>query len=148
MKDLTLEAFLTLGWSDSLKAKLADMATRPDVQYLVAWDNAGKVSASAFTEEPDEWPDTAMAIWRRNPLPTDQAMPKSKTQQAVDLVLRDGLNPNTAAKQLGIHPSAVYRALTRATNKPICPCCGQVVREGFAVDPNVLKDPSRGPACA
>lgn len=148
MKQLTLEAFLTLGWTPSMQAKLQGMADRPDVQFLVAWDNAGKMSASAFTEPPEAWPDTAVAVWRKHPLPAAAAdTVKSKTQQAVDLV-RQGLSPNAAAKQLGVHASAVYRAITRTLEKPICPCCGQVVREGFAVDPSVLKNPSPSPADA
>lgn len=133
MKQLTLPQFLALGWSPNVQAKLQTMADDPKVHCLLAWDNAGKMSASAYTDEPDET-DTAVAIWRRAPLPVALAdAMKSKTQQAVDLVRRDGINPNTAARQLGVHASAVYRALRRAETKPICPCCGQVVREGFEV---------------
>lgn len=148
MKQLTLDAFIGLGWSSSVAAKLDEMSHRPEVQFLVAWDNAGKLSASAFTEPPDAWPDTAVAIWRRHPLPEAAAETvKSKTQQAVDLV-RQGVTPNAAAKQLGVHPSAVYRALTRALEKPLCPCCKQVVREGFEIDQSVLKSPARAPGDA
>lgn len=147
MKQLTLDAFIgSLGWSETVARRLDEMARRDDVQFLVAWDNAGKLSASAFTEPPEAWPDTAVAIWRRHPLPQAAAdTVKSKTQQAVDLV-REGMTPNAAAVQLGIHPSAVYRAITRALEKPLCPCCGQVVREGFTVNEAVLKTPSAGPA--
>lgn len=133
MKQLTLDQFLAMGWSPTVQAKIKDMADDRHIQCLVAWDNAGKMSASAYTGEPDDI-DTAVAIWRRTPLPPDIAETvKSKTQQAVELVRRDGINPHTAAHQLGVHPSAVYRALRRAETKPICPCCGQVVREGFEV---------------
>lgn len=143
MKQLTLPQFLALGWSFNVQAKLQAMADNPDVQCLLAWDNAGKMSASAYTDEPTDT-ETAVAIWRRTPLPPAVAdAMKSKTQQAVELVRRDGVNPNTAARELGVHPSAVYRALRRAETKPICPCCGQVVREGFEV-----KAPAASPACA
>lgn len=143
MNQLPLETFLALGWSPNVQAKLREMAARGDIDCLVAWDNAGKMSASAYTVEPPAL-DTAVAIWRRRPLPPAQAETvKSKTQLAVELVRREGLNPNTAARQMGVHASAVYRALRRAETKPICPCCGQVVREGFEV-----RTPSGGPASA
>lgn len=136
----TLDQFLyDLTWSDNVRHKLRVTADRDDVRYLVAWDNAGKLSASAYTSEPAEWPATVVAAWRKPTLPE---LVKSKTQRAVDLV-REGVNPNAAAKQCGVHPSAVYRALTRAQEKPLCPCCGQVVREGFAI-----KTPSAAPASA
>lgn len=66
------------------------------------------------------------------------AMAKSKTMQALDLVLIDGMTAYAAAKKVGINASAVSRALARREDKKICPCCGQVVREGFKV-----KVPSR-----
>lgn len=70
---------------------------------------------------------------------TIPAMPKSRTMKALDLVLIDGLTAYAAAKQVGINPSAVTRALQRREDKPLCPCCGQIVREGFKVDRSVLK---------
>ena len=58
MKLLTLDEFLyDLTWSDNVRGKLRVMADRDDLRYLVAWDNAGKVSCSAFTEKPSDWPD-------------------------------------------------------------------------------------------
>ena len=65
-------------------------------------------------------------------------MAKSKTMQALDMVLIDGMTAYAAAKKVGINPSAVTRAIQRREDKKICPCCGQVVREGFKV-----KVPSR-----
>lgn len=67
------------------------------------------------------------------------AMAKSKTMKALDLVLIDGMTAYAAAKEVGINASAVSRALARREDKTICPCCGQVVREGFKVDRSVLK---------
>jgi len=134
MKQLPLETFLALGWSPTVQAKLREMSARGEIDCLIAWDNAGKMSASAYTVEPPEL-DGALAIWRRHPLPPAQAdTVKSKTQLAVELVRREGVNPNTAARRCGVNASAVYRALRRAETKPLCPCCLQVVRDGFEVD--------------
>lgn len=142
----TLHDFLyELNWTDTMRHKLRVMAERDDVRYLVAWDNAGRLSASAYTEKPDKWPDTVWRVWEKR---TEAAAVKSKTQQAVALVRKGELTPHAAARQLGLHPSAVYRAMIRAKTRPLCPCCGQVVREGFAVDPSALRSPSDGPASA
>jgi DNA-binding CsgD family transcriptional regulator len=65
-------------------------------------------------------------------------MKKSATQQALELVAQ-GLTPYAAAQQCGIKPPTVYAAIKRGEGKPRCPCCGQVVREGFAVDVRKLK---------
>ena len=66
-------------------------------------------------------------------------MEKSKTQQALDLV-RQGMTPYAAAQQAGVSPSVVYVAIKRQQDKTLCPCCGQVVREGFQINHGVLKD--------
>jgi predicted transcriptional regulator len=63
---------------------------------------------------------------------------KSKTMQALDLV-KEGMSAYAAAKQLGISQTAISRALSRREDKEICPCCGQVVREGFKVNKSILK---------
>lgn len=140
MKQLdTLDEFLyELTWSDNVRHQLRVVADRDDVAMLVAWDNAGKLSAKAFTSEPDEWPDKVVAVWRKPSLPDDV---KSRTQKAVDLVLKKDVTPHAAAKAQGLNASAVYRALQRAQNRTLCPCCGQVVREGFRVDRKALKTP-------
>jgi len=65
-------------------------------------------------------------------------MTKSKTQEAVELT-RKGMTPYAAAQEVGISPSTVYRALGRRQDKEVCLCCGQVVREGFEINPAVLK---------
>ena len=63
---------------------------------------------------------------------------KSKTQAALALV-EQGATPNAAANQVGISASAVYRAMGRREGKEVCPCCSQVVREGFSINHAVLK---------
>ncbi len=66
-------------------------------------------------------------------------MEKSKTQQALDLV-RQGMTPYAAAQQAGISPSVVYVAIKRQQDKTLCPCCGQVARDGFQINHDALKD--------
>jgi hypothetical protein len=58
--------------------------------------------------------------------------PISKTQQAL-LRVANGEKPPTIAKDLGISSAAIYAAMKKREGRVICPCCSQVVREGFAV---------------
>jgi hypothetical protein len=68
-------------------------------------------------------------------------MTKSKTQQALELLRNNpDMKPYQAAEQVGIQNAAVYQALQRIKGKELCPCCGQVVREGFEIDRDVLKE--------
>ena len=68
-------------------------------------------------------------------------MAKSKTQQAIDLMRENpGLTAYAAAAQVGVSEQAIYGAMKRTKDRQKCPCCGQVVREGFAINPAVLKD--------
>jgi len=67
----------------------------------------------------------------------------SKTQTAINMV-RDGTPVAEAARKAGISTPTLYVALKRLRDqenagKERCPCCGQVVREGFSVDRSVLK---------
>ncbi len=62
----------------------------------------------------------------------------SKTQSALALV-RDGKSVKDAASAAGVSEATVYIALNRLKGKTLCPCCGQVVREGFEIDRGVLK---------
>lgn len=143
--ELELADFLALAWSDNVRAKLQELAQQPETQFLIASQKSGKLTASLFTDLPDPLPDGVVALWRKDYLQT--AM-KSKTQQAVDLVLKNGMTPHAAAALMDVHASAVYRALARAQEKLICPCCGQVVRDGFTIDQSVLKTPTDGPGAA
>ncbi|HLO63287.1 MAG TPA: helix-turn-helix domain-containing protein [Azonexus sp.] len=63
----------------------------------------------------------------------------SKTQQALALV-RTGKSVKEAAQEVGIADATVYIAINRTKGKEVCPCCGQVVREGFEINRDVLKD--------
>jgi predicted DNA-binding protein (UPF0251 family)/predicted DNA-binding transcriptional regulator AlpA len=59
---------------------------------------------------------------------------KSKTMQALDLVLIEGLSQYAAAQKMGVSTAAVSRAFTRRKDKTLCPCCGQVLRKGYSID--------------
>jgi hypothetical protein len=131
MKHQTLDDFLqTNGWSANLKDKLQAISKNPETKYLVAWDNAGQLSASAYTAKPDEWPETAVAIWSKDK-DLDPAT-KSRTMLAVDRVENDGMTVYAAAKALGINQSAVHRAIKRREDKDVCPQCNQVIRNQSA----------------
>lgn len=67
-------------------------------------------------------------------------MALSKTQQALRLVT-EGVQIKIAAKQAGIAESTLRMAIGRTKGKEQCPCCGQVIREGFEIDHRVLKSP-------
>lgn len=56
----------------------------------------------------------------------------SRTAQAVKRV-QAGETVRSAARALGISEAAVYAQIKREQGKPICPCCGQIVREGYQV---------------
>lgn len=67
-------------------------------------------------------------------------MAKSKTQQAIDLMnANPGMTAYAAASQVGVTEQAIYGALKRTQGRKQCPCCGQVVREGFEINRDVLK---------
>ena len=124
--------------SPTLQAKITDMANNTDVLALVAYrDEGGVLKVSAFTElweEPDpEW----VAIYCKHPLQST-TMEKSKTQQALELI-EQGMSQYAVAKQLGITQSGISRARNRRLDKTICPCCAQVIRDGFEINKAVLK---------
>ena len=67
-------------------------------------------------------------------------MTKSKTQQAIDLMKENpGMTAYQAAAHVGVTEQAIYGAMRRTRDKEQCPCCGQVVRTGFEVDPAMVK---------
>ena len=127
MKHLTLEQFLDLPWSDNVRHKLRITADRDDLVQLVAWDNAGQLTASAYTEELKTFPKGAKAVWTKT-----VKVGMSKTMQAVQLVQDEGFTAYAAAKRLGINASAVHRALARREGRAVCPCCNQVIKDPTA----------------
>jgi predicted DNA-binding protein (UPF0251 family) len=64
----------------------------------------------------------------------------SKTQQALALMDSEGIGASEAARRVGIAAGTVLSAVMRMKGRNICPCCGQVVREGFEINRSVLKD--------
>lgn len=65
-------------------------------------------------------------------------MNESKTMQAVRRALA-GERVRDVARDLDLSESAVYAALKRERASERCPCCGQVVRDGFKINSTVLK---------
>ncbi len=66
-------------------------------------------------------------------------MALSKTQTALRFVA-EGVAIKTAAAQAGIAESTLRMAIGRTKGKEQCPCCGQVVRAGFEINRDVLKE--------
>lgn len=65
-------------------------------------------------------------------------MALSRTQEALKLVSQ-GVAVKVAATQAGVAESTLRVAMGRAKGKQKCPCCGQVVREGFEIKASALK---------
>lgn len=65
--------------------------------------------------------------------------PLSKTQQALALMASEGIGASEAARRVGIKAGTVLSAVMRMKGKDVCPCCGQVVREGFEISQDFLK---------
>ena len=122
MTPATLDQFLDLDWSDNVRHKLRVVADRDDVKHLVAVYVDKKLTASVFTETPDEWPLNAV-VWTKV-----SKAPLSKTMQALQLIDDEGFTAYAAAKRMGISAAAITRAQQRRVGKEICACCGQVVR--------------------
>ncbi len=125
MNHLTLDEFLDLSWSDNVRHVLRVRSDRDDLLALTASRTGDKLTAQAWTKWPPAWPSDVVAVWLKR---TPPDVVKSKTMQAVDLVLDQGLTVYAAAKQLGINQSAVHRALARREGREVCPCCNQVIK--------------------
>lgn len=143
MKPLTLEQFLDLPWSDNVRHKLRTAVADREEVVMIAWDNAGKLSASVFTAMPDVMPDNTKAFWVKTAAPASSGL--SKTMQAVQLVQAEGLTPYAAAKQVGINASAVHRALARREGRDVCPHCNQVIKDPAGL-PASASQPKPSPA--
>jgi predicted DNA-binding protein (UPF0251 family) len=122
MTPVTLAQFLDLNWSDNVRHQLRVIADRDDIKHLVAVYVDKKLTASMFTDTPEEWPLNAV-VWTKAP-----KVGLSKTMQAIQLIDDEGFTAYGAAKRLGISAAAITRAQQRRANKPICECCGQVIR--------------------
>lgn len=129
MTPLNFDAFLDLGFSDNLRHVLRVTADRDDLKALTAHRKDDKLTAQAWTRIPRRWPEDALGLWLKRP----PLSGRSRTMRAVDLVLSEGLTVYAAAKRAKVHQSAVHRAIQRRSDKDLCPCCGQVLREGYSV---------------
>lgn len=138
MKQLDLESFLGQ-FAPAMQVKLRQVAERDDIIALTATQVGNKLSASAFEAVPDTWPKGIASIYCKHRLHDDDDPMKSKTMQAVELVLNGTLSQYAAANQLGISRAAVSRALSRREGRKVCPCCQQLIREGFKIDKTKLK---------
>lgn len=122
MTPATLAEFLDLNWSDNVRHKLRVAADRDDLKHLVASYVDGKLTASMFTDTPEEWPLNAV-VWTKAP-----KAGLSKTMQAIQLIDDEGFTAYAAAKRLGISAAAITRAQQRRAGKEVCACCGQIIR--------------------
>lgn len=114
MHQVPLETLLSLGWSESVRHRLADASVDPAVACIIAIEADGRRSARLLDAVPSPLPENTVAYWAR-----PERTPRSRTAEAVLLVLRDGLTPYAAARQSGVKSQAVYRALkTRRSREP------------------------------
>lgn len=66
-------------------------------------------------------------------------MTKSQTMKALEMI-DAGRGVAEVARELEISTAAIYAAKRRREGKEICPCCQQVVRDGFVLDLSIIKD--------
>ena len=69
----------------------------------------------------------------------------SRTTQAVRRV-HAGESVREVARDLDISESAIYAQMKREQGRDRCPCCGQVVRDGFEINRAVIKQGARAPS--
>jgi hypothetical protein len=125
---MTFDEFINQDWTDNVRHKLRVVADRDDLRYMVSVLVDDKLTALMFTEKPNLWPDNMVGVWSKRGDNPFSDTPKSKTMQALDLVLDGGLTAYAAAREVGINQSAVHRALKRREGRHVCPACGQLIR--------------------
>ena len=140
VQEVSAAEFLSLKLSTTVRNKLKAIFEDSNYYGVLAVNDKGKIKAIALEEEPEEYPDNTIDIAKIR-VKSKAMSAKSKTAKAIDLI-ENGMTPYAAAKKLGIGHSAVYTALARRKNKRICPCCKQVVREGYRINRKVLKEES------
>jgi len=97
----------------------------PDGQQLMVWGPGlrWETEGDALDNATILPTDATVTIWNHVQVP--DTTPGGRTQQALRLLeANPGLRPYAAAKQAGVHVSAVYRALERG-RREACPCCGR-----------------------
>ena len=140
VQEVSAAEFLSLKLSTTVRNKLKAIFEDSNYYGVLAVNDKGKIKAIALEEEPEEYPDNTIAIAKIR-VKSKAMSAKSKTAKAIDLI-ENGMTPYAAAKKLAIGHAAGYTALARRKNKRICPCCKQVVREGYRINRKVLKEES------
>lgn len=134
METLTREQLFSL-FKKELHPQISATLDKPAISGLAVYENAaGRRRAVPTGHKPVPETDDGYAlfgVYRKPSLETST----TRTMAALDY-LRDHPkeSPYSAAKLFGITPGAVYKARKRREGKVICPCCGQIVREGFVIE--------------
>lgn len=53
---------------------------------------------------------------------------KGKSDQALAYMAEHGINANVASKMFGISATAIYKRQKYLESRPVCPCCGQLIK--------------------
>lgn len=134
METLTREQLFSLFKKD-VHSQIALALDAPTVLGLAVYENLeGRRRAVPVNHKlPPQTTDgyALLGVYHKPALETTL----TRTMAALDY-LRDHPDetPYAVAKKYGITPGAVYKARKRREGKVICPCCGQVVREGFVIE--------------
>lgn len=123
MEFLTLDTLLEL-FTEDVRPKV--LQALDNVSGLAVYQNAeqDQVKALALTSDLATTLDGGFTLVGTYEKPADTG---SRTQQALVWLKLNDATPYAAAREFGLDPSAVYRALKRADAKR-CPCCGQTVK--------------------
>lgn len=133
MSAITREQLFSL-FKTEVHQAIEDALARPAVVGLAVYENsAGRRKAVPIQRQPAASLDEGfnlIGVYRK---PTPETS-TTRTMAALDF-LHDhpDVSAYAAAKMYGITRTAVYRAQQRRAGKTICPCCNQVVREGFSL---------------
>ena len=93
-----------------------------------------------FATDPDKAEPFAFAAESLAAVEQAATAPYASVVAAAGTVVPSLAAAYEAAVAVGVGNAAVYQALRRTKGKTICPCCKQVVRDGFEIDRSVLKD--------
>lgn len=135
MNSINRDQLLKLFRADAHKALVAAL-DRPTISGLAVYENAdgrrravptsGKTPPNEIDEE-----FTLLAVYRKPELESSM----SSTMAALEyLAKHPDSTPYGVAKMFGITPGAIYHARKRRAGRVTCPCCSQVIREGFILN--------------
>jgi hypothetical protein len=128
METISLDELLML-FKSPVHAQLKAALERDDVRGLAVYEAGdGTRSARPFTGR-DLPKSSALSVVRAVYLKPEAVLSGSRTMEALKWMENNpGKSAYTAAAKFGITAGAVYAAKKRRRNKPICPCCGQVIK--------------------